>query len=177
MDPLDPSAACDKPTGCSCWPGTMAHAIRQKPTGRFWQEEHRRSVRRAAAAGVLIAAGSDAAGSLPGGDVLVREIVALIEGGLSAARALRAATLDAARVLGAEDRLGSLQPGKAADLVVVDSDPLTDIWTLATPRIVVARGRVVLDERNNQGRLPAAPSREAMNDLAGLTSPWTEGAR
>ncbi|HVA26256.1 MAG TPA: amidohydrolase family protein [Chloroflexota bacterium] len=155
----------------------MAHAIRQKPTGRFWQEEHRRSVRRAAAAGVLIAAGSDAAGSLPGGDVLVREIVALIEGGLSAARALRATTLDAARVLGVEDRLGSLQPGKAADLVVVDSDPLTDIWTLATPRIVVARGRVVLDERNNQGRLPAAPSREAMNDLAGLTSRWTEGAR
>jgi len=139
---------------------------------RFWQEEHRRSVRRAAAAGVLIAAGSDAAGSLPGGDVLVREIAALINAGLGSARALRAATLDAARVIGAEDRLGSLQPGKAADVVIVDRDPLTDVWTLARPLMVVARGRVMLNRRTNQDLLPVAPSQEAARDLAGLTSRW-----
>ena len=139
---------------------------------RFWQEEHRQSVRRAAAAGVLIAAGSDAAGSLPPGDVLVHEMRALVEAGLSSAEALRAATLAAAQVLGAEDRLGSVQPRKAADLVVVDQDPLQDLRVLSTPSLVIAAGRIISDARHNLQALQVGPSAEAVRTLAGSTSRW-----
>ncbi len=61
---------------------------------------------------------------------------------LSPLRALRAATSDAASGLGLVGETGALRPGLAADVLVVDGNPLDDLAALERPRLVVARGRV-----------------------------------
>lgn len=80
------------------------------------------SLRAAIAAGVNIAMGSDAPVSPHGKNL--RELELLVEHGMTAAQALHAATGSAARLIGLQDELGFLQPGKRADLVVVDGDLL-----------------------------------------------------
>jgi len=87
------------------------------------------SIRAAIAAGVKIAMGTDAP-VYPHGQNL-RELELLVEYGMTPAEALHAATLSAAQLLGIDDELGTLHPGKRADLVVVDGDPL-DVTKLAT---------------------------------------------
>ena len=83
---------------------------------------HADSVARAIAAGVKVAMGTDA-GVGPHGENL-RELGLLVKAGMAAPDALRASTLDAARLLGVDDRLGTVENGKIADLVVVGGDPL-----------------------------------------------------
>lgn len=95
-------------------------------------------------AGVRIIAGTDGPGMgrlLPGFG-LQRELELLVEAGLSPLQALRAATSTAAEALGKEDRLGTLEPGKLADLVVLDADPLTEIQNVKKVRTVVQGGKL-----------------------------------
>jgi hypothetical protein len=73
---------------------------------------------------------------------LHRELVRLIEAGLTPLEALRAATLYPARVLGLTDSLGSIEVGKLADLVLLDANPLEDISNTRRIRAVVANGRL-----------------------------------
>ena len=61
--------------------------------------------------------------------------------GLRPVEALRAATSESAVALGVEDETGAIEPGLAADLLVVDGDPLSDLDALRKPRLVLARGR------------------------------------
>lgn len=84
-------------------------------------EIHAESVRRAVAAGVKMAMGTDA-GVGPHGDNL-RELALMAGCGMTPAAVLRAATLDAARLLGVDGSLGSVETGKLADLVVLGGDP------------------------------------------------------
>jgi imidazolonepropionase-like amidohydrolase len=103
---------------------------------------HRRcdaTLRAAYESGVPVYAGTDAGGVLPHG-LVAREVLALHEQvGMPAGAALGAASWGARRWLG---RPG-LEPGASADLVVYDDDPRADLRTLAHPRLVVLRGRVV----------------------------------
>jgi imidazolonepropionase-like amidohydrolase len=55
------------------------------------------------------------------------ELELLVEGGLTPGDALRAATINAARMIGREQDFGTVEPGKFADLVILDADPLADI--------------------------------------------------
>ncbi len=71
-----------------------------------------------------------------------RELHALVLAGASPAEALRAATLNAARALGAGARLGSIEVGKYGDLVIVRGNPLTDIRQSRDVHVVVRSGRV-----------------------------------
>ncbi|MFF3215475.1 amidohydrolase family protein [Streptomyces sp. NPDC002886] len=64
-------------------------------------------------------------------------------GGLTPAQALNAATTTNARILGLDDVTGSVEPGKAADLVVLDSNPLDGFRTFTDPLMVVARGTII----------------------------------
>jgi imidazolonepropionase-like amidohydrolase len=68
-------------------------------------------------------------GVTPHGNNL-RELALMVEGGMSPMQAIVATTSSAAELMGLEDELGTLEPGKRADLVVVDGDPV-DVSTLA----------------------------------------------
>jgi len=102
-------------------------------------------------AGVRIVAGNDA--GLPYTDFgcLWQELDAMVAGGMTAMQAVVAATRSAARALRLEDRIGSIQTGKQADLLVVDGDPTADIATLARIQMVMLAGRVVWEKNERYG--------------------------
>ena len=94
-------------------------------------------------AGVLLLAGTDVGiPTLVPGISLHEELVLLVEAGLTPLQALRAATLNAARVLGLADTLGTIESGKLADLVLLEANPLADISNTQRIRAVVADGRL-----------------------------------
>lgn len=118
---------------------------------------HRESVRRAVAAGVRVAFGTDTGVTEHGRNL--DELPLLVECGLTPAEALRAATGSAARLLGVDGELGSLEPGKRADLVLVDGDPL-DVGTLAERIAAVYQdGRLVHSAEDSPGRGADSPDR------------------
>lgn len=84
--------------------------------------DHEGAFRAALDAGVRVAMGTDA-GVGPHG-VNLRELELMVRYGMKPADALASATREAAALLGVDDRLGTLEPGKVADLVVVDGDPM-----------------------------------------------------
>jgi imidazolonepropionase-like amidohydrolase len=102
-------------------------------------------VRRIRELGVRVVAGTDAGVSLTPFDSLPRELEILVsEAGLSPLEAIQAATGDAARAIGIADTLGTLQAGRAADLVAVDGDPSVRIADLRAVRRVIKGGRTVV---------------------------------
>jgi imidazolonepropionase-like amidohydrolase len=103
------------------------------------------SVRTAASAGVRIGAGAGGATELSA--ELDRELALLVAAGLTPAAALRAATRDAALALRAENELGTIAPGKLADLVLVAGRPWEHIEDVRAVRLVIQAGRVVVDRR------------------------------
>lgn len=92
--------------------------------------------------GVPFLAGTDALNpyTFPGFS-LHDELALLVESGLSPLAALQAATINPARFLGAETRLGSVEAGKLADLVLLDADPLVDIRNTTKIAGVFSDGR------------------------------------
>ncbi|HET7783612.1 MULTISPECIES: amidohydrolase family protein [Micrococcaceae] len=99
------------------------------------------AVKAAHDAGVTVVAGTDSFGS----DVtpIGTEVRLLSEAGLSPLEALRAATVNAAALLGWSENAGRLVPGSFADAVIVDSDPLSSGSALEGIRAVVAQGVLV----------------------------------
>jgi len=105
---------------------------------------HMQAFRQAVAAGVHVALGTDAGVGEHGSNG--RELALMVEGGMTPMQALMAATATPARLLGLQDRLGSLEQGKLADVVAVQGDPLADIALMGDPsrvRVVVKGGEVV----------------------------------
>ncbi len=103
--------------------------------------EKRRSVKDALAAGVTFANGSDV-GVFAHGDN-ARELELLVDYGLTPTQALVSATSTAARVLGMQDRIGTVKPGLLADLVALDGDPTKDISATRRVKLVLFGGREV----------------------------------
>jgi imidazolonepropionase-like amidohydrolase len=106
-----------------------------------------RSVRAALEADIPIAMGTDA--GVPfvrHGDNAI-ELVLMVEAGLSPMQSIVASTSNAARALGLQDEIGTIEVGKYADLLVVDGDPLADIDVLTMKdriRIVMQNGQVMV---------------------------------
>lgn len=98
--------------------------------------------------GVPIVLGTDQFPFEPneGTTATVREAELYVEAGMTPLRALRAATIEPARLLGAESDLGQIAVGKYADLVAVDADPTTDIRALRTIHMVVKGGQVIRND-------------------------------
>jgi imidazolonepropionase-like amidohydrolase len=94
-------------------------------------------------AGVRIIAGTDgpSIGKLLPGFGLHHELELLVASGLTPLEALRAATSTAAEALGKEDQLGTIEPGKLADMVVLGADPFAGIQNLRKIRLVVQGGK------------------------------------
>ena len=64
----------------------------------------------------------------------------MVEAGMTSADAIKAATMHAAELLDIADLAGSLTPGKSADIIAVDGDPLADVTELERVTFVMARG-------------------------------------
>ena len=91
--------------------------------------------------GVRIAFGTDAGVSKHGRNA--DEFELMVANGMTPMSALVAATANAAELLGLADEIGSIEPGKSADLIAVTGDPLADVTVLKRVEFVMARGRVV----------------------------------
>ena len=104
-------------------------------------EKQHELIERVHEAGGKVVAGTDPvfADILPGYG-LHREVEHLVLAGLTELEAIRACTLDAAEALGLEQQLGSIEPGKLADLVVLERNPAEDITALGTTKIVYQAG-------------------------------------
>jgi imidazolonepropionase-like amidohydrolase len=121
-------------------------------TKEGWPEEYLRknrettqiqrdNFRRAVELGVPLAFGSDS-GVYPHG-TNARQFAYMVANGMTPVQAIRAATLSAAAVVGKQDELGSIAPGKFADMIAVAGDPLTDVRTLETVAHVMKGGALV----------------------------------
>jgi imidazolonepropionase-like amidohydrolase len=66
-----------------------------------------------------------------------------VQGGLTPMEALQSATILPARILRVSDRLGTIEAGKEADLLLLDADPLVNIANTRTIRAVIFRGKVL----------------------------------
>lgn len=111
-------------------------------------DAHRDSIARAHKAGVKIAMGTDA-GVMPHGTNL-RELGLMVGIGMTPMEAIVATTKVAAECMGWQERLGTVETGKLADLVLVRRDPLADIHSLADQdniAVVMMDGKVVADRR------------------------------
>jgi hypothetical protein len=91
--------------------------------------------------GLPLLVGSDAGVQLYAGFALQAELAENVAEGVTPLEALQAATLNPAKMLHGTDSLGTVAPGKLADLVLLDADPLADITNTTTIRAVVANGR------------------------------------
>jgi imidazolonepropionase-like amidohydrolase len=99
---------------------------------------------RALKVGVKIAFGTDSAVEPHGLDA--REFNLMVQNGMPPAQALLAATASAADLLGIADKVGTLEPGKLADLVAVPGDPLQDIRQTEKVSFVMQSGRIVKNQ-------------------------------
>jgi imidazolonepropionase-like amidohydrolase len=97
---------------------------------------------RAYEAGVRIAFGTDCGVSPHGQNA--QEFALMVAGGMPPMEAIQSATLRGAELLGIEDELGTVEPGKIADLVAVEGDPLQDITRLESMAFVMKDGVTVV---------------------------------
>jgi len=103
-------------------------------------DSHRRVFGEALQRGVRIAYGTDA-GALPHGDNAI-DFARMVEYGMTPAQALRSATLTVAELMQLDEDLGTIEPGKLADIIAVDADPLGDISALWNVSFVMKDGVV-----------------------------------
>lgn len=104
-----------------------------------------RSLKLAHARGVKIAFGTDAGVSKHGANA--SEFPMMVEFGMSPAEAIKAATVNAADLLGVSALAGSIEPGKSADIIAVASSPLADINQLKQVKFVMMEGKTIRQDR------------------------------
>jgi imidazolonepropionase-like amidohydrolase len=103
-----------------------------------------KNLKKAFDAGLKVALGTDAA-VYPHG-LNAHEFAVYVRLGMTPIQSIRTGTVNAADLLGWSDKVGSLEPGKWADIVAVDGDPLTDITTLQQVKFVMKGGEVVKND-------------------------------
>ena len=102
------------------------------------------NAKKAFQAGVKIGMGTDAA-VYPHG-LNARELAVYVSLGMTPLQAIQTATINDADLLGWSDKIGTIEPGKWADIIAVDGDPLQDITTLQHVKFVMKGGEVVKNE-------------------------------
>jgi imidazolonepropionase-like amidohydrolase len=124
--------------------GEYVAAGRAAAGAAVWQKMpqiHEDTFRRALKAGVKIAFGTDAGGF----DWKInpaKEFAYMVKWGMTSAQAIKSATVTASELLGMKDSVGTIEPGKLADIVAVSGDPLTDITLLEKIDFVMKSGVV-----------------------------------
>jgi imidazolonepropionase-like amidohydrolase len=106
-------------------------------------------VHRVVKSGVGVAAGSDMCWSYPGktrGQASTATFVKLRDAGMAPLDLIRALTINAAAMLGWDDRIGSIEPGKYADMIAVAGNPIADITELERVQLVIRNGQVIRND-------------------------------
>jgi imidazolonepropionase-like amidohydrolase len=127
------------PDGPQDWPAETMRKLRES------QVAAEAVVAKAIDRGVRITFGTDS-GVYPHG-LNARQFASYVRAGMTPIAAIRTATTVAAELMGWSDRVGSLAPGRFADLVAVAGDPLADVTELERPVVVAKGGTLVRDER------------------------------
>ncbi len=141
---LVPTLAVMSPLGDPA--GDTADETALRVRTRHMQTAVRSVVRRAKLLGIPIVAATDGGYAAAGASIwLQHDMEEMLACGFTPMDAIAAATRDAARLAGIEDRTGTVQVGLEADLLVVDRDPVTDFSTLYEPMVVVSDGEVILN--------------------------------
>jgi imidazolonepropionase-like amidohydrolase len=104
----------------------------------------RKNVAHAFSSGVKVAFGTDAS-VYPHG-LNAHEFAVMVKLGLTPLQSIQAATINAADLLGWSEKIGTIEPGKWADIIAVDGDPLRDVTTLERVKFVMKGGDVVKNE-------------------------------
>ena len=132
------------------------HAVHGTPHGRAraaaLREHHVRSLEMALEHGVTVTAGTDEGGWEHGNNA--HELSCLVEAGMTPMQAIVAGTGDAAKCVGLESDIGTIAPGKRADLILVSGNPLHDVSILERGKAVnyvMKDGVTYLDELDNIG--------------------------
>ena len=127
---------------------TMISIKRFDPMGSapsIW-DAVKEAVRKCYDAGIPMAVGCDAGiPFVPFGEAVHDEMACLNEAGIPPLEVITMATGGNARLLKMEDRIGTIEPGKDADLIVLGKDPLEDIRNTKTIQLVVSKGKIVTD--------------------------------
>jgi imidazolonepropionase-like amidohydrolase len=132
---LSPTIAYRERVGTGVYTAVVEAKIKQR------LEATGKNIAAARRAGIRIAFGTDAGVSDHGRNA--EEFPLMVRyGGMSARDAVVAATVVAADLLGLADEIGTLAPGKSADVIAVEGDPLADVAALQQVRFVMARGRI-----------------------------------
>ena len=125
-----------------------SHAARTE-SGARRDKEYDQLVQRVLKSGVKFAAGTDMCWWYPGktcGEASVATLLNLRLAGMRALDVIRAITVNAAEMLGWQDKVGAIEPGRFADLVAVAGDPVSDITELERVRFVMKNGEVVRND-------------------------------
>jgi imidazolonepropionase-like amidohydrolase len=122
--------------------GWKADVLRKNDETTLAQRE---AFEKCVAAGVRIAYGTDS-GIYPHG-LNARQLAYQVRHGQTPLEAIRSASVHAATLMGWEDRIGRIEPGRYADLIAVEGDPTADVRLLEDVRWVMKGGDVVRDER------------------------------
>jgi imidazolonepropionase-like amidohydrolase len=108
---------------------------------RQYRAQHMAALGKALRAGVRVAVGTDYVGFPPRQGV--RELKLLVEAGMTPRQAIEAATRGNAELLGWQERIGTVEAGKLADIIAVPGDPLADLGVLEQVSMVMVGGRLV----------------------------------
>jgi imidazolonepropionase-like amidohydrolase len=132
-------------TRCEPWMRANGFEEATIANARLAADGHLESIKNAIAARVPLLCGTDLppaddVGGLPS---TVVELMLLEEAGLSRLAALQTATINPARLMGVGDRIGQVNPGFRADLIVVDNNPLDGLAALGEVAMVLQEGRAV----------------------------------
>jgi imidazolonepropionase-like amidohydrolase len=117
---------------------------KEKMVGRLQRENFAKAVK----AGVKMAFGTDA-GVYPHGDN-AKQFAYMVKFGMTPAQAIRAATSSAADLIGRANDVGTIEPGKFADIIAVSSDPLSNVEVLEQIDFVMKGGTIYKDSRQKQ---------------------------
>jgi imidazolonepropionase-like amidohydrolase len=122
---------------------------------KIFYEKANEFIRRFVAAGGILKEGSDPPRGMAG--ILLHEALVMdVEAGVTPMTAIQAATLNVAKTFKKEKDYGSIEPGKVADLSIVDGDPLKDIWMTQNVKMVIMNGKVVdIGFRKYKNPIPA----------------------
>jgi len=133
-------------------PDSRAAAVSRNSTRK---QTYDQLVQRVMKSGVRFAVGSDMCWFYPGktrGQATAATIIKMRDAGVPPLEVIRAVTVTAAEMLGWQDRIGAIDPGKFADLIAVAGDPVADIHELERVRFVMKGGTVIRNDLASESR-------------------------